>query len=231
MTTLLPILLALGMHPAQTTCHLEGATPVGCVAMKADGSSVPITVPAPEKAAAHDPGCTCPVAQVCRGTSDGDGIPHTKEDCEGGGGVWDAVPPANTTACALPHCTPTEPPLFMSNATTLFPAHPKPKREAKLVVPERKWAICAYDGADGSILSCAVDAHFLFSPDKHPEGVGDSKQPAPVLAQLEKDAHEAKWWFLIGLGGLWFMHIAGFIADRRIGAHIINAILGTDRSK
>jgi hypothetical protein len=45
----------------------------------------------------------------------------------------------------------------------------------------------------------------------------------------DKDAHEAKWWFLIGLGGLWIMHIAGFIADRRSRADIINAIQGVKR--
>jgi hypothetical protein len=108
------------------------------------------------------------------------------------------------------------------------PAPPKPKRKAKPVVPEMEWAICAYDGTDGSILSCAVDARFLFSPDQHPEGVGDSKQPAPglmpVLTAIREDDLAYTVIILIALGLLaWFV--------LHIGADIINAILGTGRKQ
>ena len=175
MTTLLPILLALGMHPAQTI-------------ISPPDPKVFAVPPAPEKAAAPD-----------------------------------------TMTCALPHCTPTAPlVMYNNNLTSTWSAPPKPKRKAKPVVPEMEWAICAYDGTDGSILSCAVDARFLFSPDQHPEGVGDSKQPAPglmpVLTAIREDDLAYTVIILIGLGLLaWFV--------LHIGADIINAILGTGRKQ
>ena len=251
--TLLPILLALGMHPQLTavspSCFLQDHPPgVPCHDIKIVSAQAILTPEqqaaypenawikpcgpqnhddwcvAPEKAAAPDPGCTCPVAQVCRGTSDGDGIPHTKEACEAGGGAWDAV----WIDSGLTY-----------NGTSLPPAHPKPKRKAKPVEftsagnldDFARWCKVQH-------LPCYVTQAWLgtgtapraFYYDKSPEGIGDSKQSDPATKADMKTLATQLMWTNFGAGACFLVVVLLFVTLLgRFRADIRNAILGTGR--